>query len=353
MRSKAGRRPFAVGCFMLLSALAAGEAFADAVRAGVVVPAGQPAPVITDNGQGYTPGTYGVGTIHLDYAFVGMAFPAGQFATFELQLGAFASEGGRVTYPASLEFEQVGSDGIVLTPATSELSVSGVGWAGSVLVSIAISADAANDPDLDDDGDVIVGHLKLVGGKLKAPTDVIVKIRLVHPTECLKAYSFVTDAELETVITTLSVNTTVNRTQDKVNGSNPGSLSHNVMVVNTCPSAETFDLRIALDPWFETQGANAVSTFSTAGEVDPAAFDMALFGTATKTGLDMCLPGVSVPGGTTYLAAVHMSLTKGAASQLPAPQVFSGFGGTLTAPGTSCTGEVLKSIVLALPFSIQ
>ena len=42
-----------------------GTAFAqqdkDAIRASVSIPAGEPVPVITENGHGYTPGNYAVG----------------------------------------------------------------------------------------------------------------------------------------------------------------------------------------------------------------------------------------------------------------------------------------------------
>src|SRR5262249_15017201 len=68
----AGMRGFTVRQLRTLAILtivsggaATGTAFADAIQAGVTIPGGQPTPVITENGSGYTPGSYGVGTIHL------------------------------------------------------------------------------------------------------------------------------------------------------------------------------------------------------------------------------------------------------------------------------------------------
>jgi hypothetical protein len=65
----------------------AATAFAkDAIQTGVSIPAGQPVPVMTEQGTGYTPGTYAVGDIQLDYTYVGMTFPEGLFATFNLNM---------------------------------------------------------------------------------------------------------------------------------------------------------------------------------------------------------------------------------------------------------------------------
>ncbi len=214
-----------------------------------------------------------------------------------------------------------------------------------------------------DDGDVIVGKLQLQAEdqQLKTTTDVMVKIRLVHPTACLKVYDFITDASLANTLTATAVN--VNN-RGKVTSLNPyGSLSQNVMVVNTCAVSESFDLRVNLDPWFSTQPSNnpgnAVFTFSTDGEIDASEFDIATFGLGTAQGQNLCLQNVAMPGGSTYLATVHMSINNGLpATGLPASGVFSGFGAALTVPGASCAGPVVSSatpnpIAAPLPFSIR
>lgn len=326
-------------------AVTSGTAFADAVQAGVTIPADQRVPLITENGTGYTPGSYGVGTIHLNYTVVGNTFPTGTFATFELKMSDFLTSGRTPSYPALVALNQNGASPLTLTPAVSPISVSGIGWAGSTIVTISISDDVAADPSLNEDGDVLVGKLQLVAQDnphLKTPTDILVRITLVHPTACLKVYDFMSDASLANTITSTEVN--VNR-QGRVNSTNPyGSLSHNVMVVNTCGSPETFDLRVYLDSWFSTQGnGNAVFTFTTAGEVDPSSFNMALFGTGSGKGQNLCLENVTVPADSTFLTTVHTNINNGWLSAgLPASGVFSGFGSKLTTAGLACSGDLFS-----------
>lgn len=326
---------------------ATGSAFADAVQAGVTIPAGQPTPVMTENGTGYTPGSYAVGTIQLNYTTVGLTFPTGPFATFQLNLGDFSTSGQTPAYPVSLALNQVGGDSLVLTPSQSPLSVSGIGWNSQVLVTISIPSSVAADPALNEDGDELVAKLQLVanGAHLKTPTDILVKIKLVHPTACLKVYDFITDASLANTITSTEVN--VNK-QGKVTSTNPyGSLSHNVLVVNTCGTVESFDLRVYLDPWFSTQPnnnpGNAVFTFLTAGEIDPTAFNIASFGAGSGQGQNLCLQNVTVPAGSTFLATVHNSINNGGlASALPGSNVFDGFDSALTTAGASCAGAAIS-----------
>ena len=321
----------------------AGTAFADAVQANVTIPANQPTPVMTENGTGYTPGTYAVGTIHLNYTMVGMKFLPGSFAAFQLNLLDISSSGKAPEYPVSLALEQVGGDVVNLSPSNSPLAISGIGWDSSVLVTVSISDSVAADPALNEDGDVLVAHLQLRAGSphVKTPTDILVKIKLVHPTACLKVYDFITDASLAHSITSTEVN--VNRS-GKVTSTNPyGSLSHNVMVVNTCGTDESFDLRVYLDSWFSTQPnnnpGNAVFTFATAGEIDPDVFKIASFGAGTAQGQNLCLQNVAVPAGSTFLATVHTNINNGwLVASLPGGNVFSGFYSTLTTPGLACKG---------------
>ena len=324
----------------------AGAAFADAVQAGVTIPAGQPVPVMTENGNGYTAGTYAVGTIHLNYTTVGTTFPAGTFAVFQLNMSDFSSRGNTPAYPAGLSLNQIGSDNLTLTPSMSPLSVSGIGWSSSVLVTVSIPASVAADPALNEDGDVLVAHLQLAADTphLKTPTDILVKIKLVHPTACLKVYDFITDASLANTIAFTEVNV---NTRGKVTSTNPyGSLSHNVMVVNTCGTSESFDLRVYLDAWFSTQPnnnpGNAVFSFATAGEIDSSAFNIASFGTGTGQGQNLCLQNVTVPAGSTFLTTVHTSINNGLlASGLPVSGIFGGFTANLTAAGSACGGALV------------
>jgi len=353
-----------VGLIIISGFIATGTAFADAVNASVTIPNGQPVPVMTENGSGYTPGTYAVGTIQLNYTTIGTTFPTGTFATFRLNMADFFTKGGTLTYPVSLSLNQIGSDDLTLTPSSSPLSVSGIGWGASVLVTISVPNSVAGDPALNEDGDELVAHLQLKAdpAQLKTPTDILIKIKLVHPTPtaCVKVYDFISDASLANTITSTEVN--VNN-KGKVTSTNPyGSLSHNVMVVNTCATSESFDLRVYLDAWFSTQPSNnpgnAVFTFSTGGEIDPSTFSIGAFGLGTAQGQNLCLQNVTVPAGSTFLATVHTNINNGLpASGLPGGG-FNGFTATLTTAGSSCGGSLISFATpnpasAPLPFSIK
>jgi hypothetical protein len=348
---------------MVCGGVATGTAFADAVQAGVTIPTGQPVPVITENGSGYTPGTYAMGTIQLNYTAVGMTFPTGTIAVFELKLSEVFTKGQTPAYPTALWLKQIGGDDLGLTPAKSPVEVSAAGWNDSVLVTISIPSSIAADPALNKDGSELVAKLQLSADspQLKTSTDILVKITLVHPTACLKVYDFITDASLANAITSTEVN--VNN-KGKVTSTNPyGSLSHNVMVVNICGADESFDLGVTLDPWFSTQPnsnpGNAVFTFATAGEIDPGSFNIGSFGAGTPQGQNLCLQNVTVPAGSTFLATVHTSINNGSlATSLPTTGVFGGFKSALTALGASCVGSPASSAMpntasAPLSFSIK
>jgi hypothetical protein len=340
-------RPKCLVAALVAALLVTGTAFAkDSLQAGVTIPAGQPVPVMTENGGGYTPGTYAVGTIHLNYVYVGTSFPQGSFATFNLNLSVYkpSATGAEPTYPVSVDLSNAGGANLALVPSVSPVAATGVGWSAVVPVDIVIPGDIASSADWDDDGDQLVGKLQLsseTGSKLDTVTTVIVKITLVHPSACLKVYNFITDAAFSETITATEVN--VNR-RGTVVATNPyGSLSSNVVVVNTCSSVENFDLRVVLDPWFSTQPSNnpgnAVFTFAASGEIDPAAFNIASFGLGTPQGQNLCLGTVAVPGGGTFLTTVHMAINNVAASGLPSDGKFDDFRATLYGAGTACSGS--------------
>lgn len=335
----------------LVLAAFSGSAFAkDAVQASVTIPPEQPVPVITENGSGYTPGTYANGTIQLDYVHVGTTFTAGHFATFNVALNVYGANDARnePAYPVSLALEQIGADHLSLVPALPSVQVPGPVWTQVVPVEISIPVDVASDPEWAQDGDQLVGNLRLVtpgGSQLDTVTNIQIKIRLAHPTACIKVYNFITDDTLTHTVTGIEVK--VNAQQNKVTSTNPyGTLSSNVLIVNTCGVPESFDLSAALDGWFSTQPSNnpgnAVFTYSNAGEIDPAAFDIASFGSGTPQGQNLCLTDVSLPPGSSFLATVKMSINKGSsAATLPGAGVFDGFGATLYGANSACGGSPL------------
>ena len=116
-------------------------------------------------------------------------------------------------------------------------------------MTVTIPAGVSNE-----DGASLTGKLNVKtpgGAHLDSATDIVVKIKLVQPTSCLKVYDFVTDTELETTITAVQLN--VNQRKGTISSTNPGQLSNNVLVVNTCPAPETLDAQVSLDPYFNTK----------------------------------------------------------------------------------------------------
>jgi hypothetical protein len=222
-----------------------------------------------------------------------------------------------------------------------------------VPVTISIPGFVATNPALNVDGTVLVGNFKLdAGNDLKTVTNVQVRIRLVNPTTasaCLRVYDFITDADLTNAITSTEVG--VNK-KGKVTSTNPyGSLSENLMVVNTCATSETFDAKVTVDPSFSTQPnnnpGNAVFTFATDGEIDPSTFAIGSFGLGTPQGQALCLQNVTVPAGSTFLTTVHMNINNGmAAASLPGggtgPGTFSGFRAALSTAGFGCSGSLVS-----------
>ena len=331
----------------------------DALQAAVSIPAGQPVPLMAENGSGYTPGTYAVGTVILNYTYVGTSFPAGMFAAFDLNLKVYdATTKNEPVYPVLLTLEDIGSKHLALWPAMSPVSMTGIGWSQTNQVVIDIPSEVATAPEFQADGSQIVGNLRMTtpgGSGVDTVTNVLVKITLVHPAgPCLRVYSFITDTSYGEMLTTTEVN--VNQNTGKVTSTNPfGTMSSNAMVVNTCGFNVAFDIKMTLDSSFSMQGANAVRTFITGSELDETTFDITAFGAGSPEGQQLCLQNVTVPDGNTFLDAVHMQIIhKMLATALPADASFD-FSAALYAPGTGCTGAPLPEagatpVTMVLPF---
>src|SRR5688572_17504946 len=256
LRSNQTRNLALVGAVLGLAASACAK---DAINASVSQPFTGQTPVIAVNGNPYSPGTYAVGTIQLFYTVNAFQFPAGPFASFQLNLQdvQMTTNGQTPSYPVTLNLNQIGSQNLVLTPAPSSFSVTGPGWSAASTVSIAIANSVPLDPALNTDGTDLVGNLQLAispqGSHLDTVTNVQVHIRLVHPTSCLKLYNFVTSQDMANAVSTLEVTLFKNGSKaGKVQGTKPyPQLSDNVLVVNTCASAQTFDLEITPDSNFQ------------------------------------------------------------------------------------------------------
>ena len=337
----------------LAALLASGTAHAsDAVMGSVTIPAGQPAPIVVENGTTQSQGTYAIGTIQLLYTVEALEFPVGDFAVFNLGLAIQASDKKPYTlYPVNvLSLDQTGSSNLVLDPATDSFSVGGAGWTTVTPVTVHIPAGVSNE-----DGTTLVGNLQLEtpgGSHLDTVTTVQVKIKLVHPTACLKLYDFVTDTTLATAYSDIQVN--VNTRRQVVTSTNPGQLSNNVLVVNTCAAPETFDARVALDPYFSTNPSNnpgnAVFTFFSSSEVSPDTVAVATWSTGAGQGQNLCLPNVTLPAHSSWLATVKMSMNAGISSSSFVSAGTFTFSGTLLDPAaTGCSGAVNSAVTPTNP----
>jgi hypothetical protein len=316
----------------------------DAVKASIQIPSGQPVPIVTENGNAYSQGTYAVGTVQLLYTVNAYQFPVGSFASFELSMAIGPYKTNPATsYPAAVRLDQIGGTNVVLTPGTTLFSAGGTSWTETTRVEISISEGV---PDAD--GTTLVGNLRIAANNhLDTVTNVQVKILLVHPTVCVRFYHFLTDEAFAEIITATGVNV---NPKGKVTSTNPyGQLSDNFLVVNTCAADQTFDLGMALDPWFATNPSgnpgNAVFTYSKAGASDPDTFSILAFGAGTPQGQSLCLQNIMVGAGDAFLTTVHTGINKGvSAAGLGTSGTFS-FSGQLFAPGTGCAGSFAVPVI--------
>src|SRR6266536_548076 len=296
-----------------------------------------PSAIVTPNGQG------GVspGQIEILYTVVANQFTAGDFGSFTLNLQDVQTntKGQFPSYPATLSLVQNGSTNMTLTPAASSFSVTGVGWVGSTVVSVYIPQSVVDDRA---DGTTLVGNLNAqASDHLGTNTTVQVKIKLSVPkaSTCLNVYHFATDQDFTQLLNSVQVN--VNK-KGNIVATNPGQLSDNTLVVNTCGTTENFDVKVLLAPGWQTNPnnnpGNAVFTYNTTGEIDETSFLIASFGLGTPQGQNLCIPNVSVASGDTFLMTVHMGIIS-APSQLGTTGTFSYTGGLYTA-NSSCGGAL-------------
>jgi len=346
-------RVFLIFTVALLLVAASGTAWAsDNIVSTVTIPAGQPVPIIVHNG---VPS----GTIQLDYTWTTSTCTTGQFAQFNLDMVAEDGSGQSGDYPATLTLAPSGAGTPAqLAPVPSSFTVSGLGWTGSSLVTINIAscdnfADGAN----------LHGNLNAnaPGSHLNTISTIQVNIHVVVPTPtfCLMLYSFESDQDTGSLLTSV----TVRASRGAVRSTNPGQVSVDGLVANTCESPESFDMAVGLDPQWSTQPqgnpGNATFTYTTAGEFDPSTFNLAAFGAGTPQGQTLCLSNVTLPAGDSFLTRVHSAIISGTpVSSLPSDSDFN-FRATLYPAGSNCSGTPLglagptNPATSALTFTVQ
>lgn len=333
-----------LSCVFVASLLGSPSAFADdAIQTAVT--SVSPSAIVTPNGQG----SYSPGQIEILYTVIAPSFTAGNFGSFTLNLQDIqkSTKGQFPSYPVNVSFTQTGSAQVVLTPGQSSLPVSGEGWNGSTAVTIAIPDSVAGDPANAVDGTTLVGNLNVSSDDphLGTNTSVQVKIRLAVPkgTACLNVYHFETDEDFTQILSGVAVN--VNK-KNVVVATNPGQLSDNTLVVNTCAQPQSFDVQEILDPRWSTNpsnsnnAGNAVFTFNPGGPIDDSQFNIASFGTGTAQGQSLCIQNVTVAAGDTFLMTVHMGINNGMSATTLGTSPFSFSAGLYQAKSACNTNQV-------------
>lgn len=349
---------FALAFLTLFVAFASMPALANDQITSNVVNGSGPEAVIVNNG---VPS----GTIQLWYTYTAGTFPCGQFSTFNFDVLDLAGSGKQVpTYPVGLNLAQSGKGPVQLVPSPAQFSVSGIGWTDSSTVSVAIDCSQLP-PETPFDGQEIVGNLNVntspSGAHLDTISTIQVHIKLAIPeTPCLKLYSFETDQDSGTLLSGIVVNA---NKSGSIKSTNPGTISADGMVVNTCQEAKSFDLQIGLDPLWQTipfnNPGNATFTYTLAGEMDPGTLGVLTNG--TPQGQTLCLRNVTLVPGDSFLANVHSAIMSGMTkTNLDADHDFD-FSAELYSAGTTCTGAPLGAelvspanpAISALPFTVQ
>lgn len=296
-------------------------------------------------------------SLKVQYNHVGFSFPEGSnvpFGSFKLGLklkdnSSAPGTNSNYSSPLSITIAQQGAGPhpLQLTPSPTTFSgITGPGILDDTTVSMATNCTLAT-PCPSNDGDELVANLQFSSGnQLNTSVKLQVVIKLVHPdpVACLKLYNLLTDQDLTASVTSTQVVTVKSgKNAGKVTSTTPyGQFSNNALVVNTCPETETFDLRISLDPSFDTNPndnpGNAVFTYLGNSSIDPEAFNIADFSMKTPQGQLLCLNNIALEAGASLLATVHMGINRGVHASTLTPSPFSFTADLLQPAGPGCAG---------------
>ena len=360
---------FASFLFVAIWAAVANSALAkDTVVAAITTPMAPSNPIISQNGTQYSQGTYAIGTIQLFYTVPAYQFPAGNFGYFTLDLSIQSGKNTPTTnYPVVLTLKQTGSANLDLTPNTETFNVGSASWHGSTRVDINIPASVASNPSFQVDGSELVANLQMVTqnrANLDTVTTIQIHLILAHPTDCLKAYSFITNNDNTAQVDPIQVSKQSNNQKVSSNPQNPHYI---VVMTNTCSVAQCVDSRLGLNNDFELKGAQAVKTFSSNSLIDTFSGLLTFISgspVGDPHGTSMCLTapastlcgsgGIPVIGGESFLMKADIAI-KSTAS-FPPPTQYTGFDTVLLDGGstTNCTvpGN-LNSVADPNPLSVE
>lgn len=299
---------------------------------------------IDENGNPDAVGTYAIGTLKVIYVVNATEFPAGEFATFDLDWAirqGFSRPDTR--YPLTLGLRQVGSSNLILQNNPGGFLVTGPGDTGASTVSIVIPNHVAANPDLQVDGTMLVANLQLETSPRNAHLDTVTTVKvhllLVHPDNeaCLRALHFISDNDFTSNLSSSGVEV---RQSGPNSQTRPEQLRDVILLANACASPASFDLTMALNPEFELQSAQAVRTTTAAQIFTDAAGFLAAYDDDdgfSNHGTVLCLPGQVLDASQSYVATVRMKLRSNAA--IPPPPEYAGFTGTFHQVGSTsnCT----------------
>jgi hypothetical protein len=318
--------------------------------------------------------------ITIDYNLVGTSFPTGTqtFGTISVGMEIVDKSASNPTnhstsYPLTVALVQQGSGNqpLLLTanPGTYN-NLNGPGEFGPSIVTITTNCE---DDDACPPGQPLSATLQFNGpggnDGLNTSVNITVRITLVEPedTACLGLASFVTNQGRNIVVNSTEVVTVRSgKNAGKVNSTTPfGQHSYNVLVVNTCAEeADAFDLKITLDPSYDTNPSNnpgnAVFTYLAEGPVDLEGFDIENFSQKTPQGQTLCLQNFWLDGDETFLATVHMGIQRGIHQDtLPGANTAETnddkftFKAEIFDAGTGCTGTAWESDTAYVGYTIK
>lgn len=268
-----------LGASLALALLGAGNVAhaKDAVATTIIDANGDGFPVlVTENGQGLTPGTYAIGTIMVDYFVTGFQFPTDWQGSFRMCLDTVAAGGKQAAeYPANVQTRQVGSSNLHIGGVPATVPFAAVDddpdpVAGRKCIDIAASVPAAvaTNPAFQSDGATLVANLQETTDVRNIDTVTTVKVRvtLVHPTACMRAVQLVSSNDFTLDLGAAGITLAINKSNKNLK-SQPVDMQHLLALVNTCGDVQTVDVTAAINENFEVFQSNGIRTSTVGQEV--------------------------------------------------------------------------------------
>jgi len=320
-------KTYGIGLLVLALAMASTAAFANDNLVATVINGTGATAVIVDNGLAQ-------GTIQPTYS-LSASCTTGTLATFNLAMAVQVGTGTAPAYPVTLTLEDAGNGtGVQLVPTQTSFTVTGPAWIGNTDVAVNVDCSKLSP------GNDIVGNLKVSSSNSHLKTITSINVHVKEPAStsaCLKVYSFETNQDTGDLLSSVAIVAP----HGTVKSSNPGQISVDSLVVNTCQETKYFDLAVGIDnDWSLNPSGNlgnATFTYNTSGDLDPSTFSLASFGTGTAQGQTICLHSVMLASGDMFLVTEHSQINSGVSvSSLNNPFKFST---TLYTASTGCTGS--------------